>query len=96
MHETRSLGRDHLAMVVVEVSEEDGWSSRAGSDLREKEETGRGEKLKKEQERLRRGSEKKKKTESWVPERKKQRGAKKRGCSGRAVSSKEEGSLPVF
>ena len=61
MHETRSLGRDHLAMVVVEVSEEDGWSSRAGSDLREKEETGRGEKLKKEQERLRRGLEKKKK-----------------------------------
>ena len=30
MHETRSLGPDHLAMMVVEVSEGDGWSSRAG------------------------------------------------------------------
>ena len=41
MHETCNLGRDHLTMVVVEVSEDDGWSSGVGSDLREKEETGK-------------------------------------------------------
>ena len=56
MHETRSLGRDHLAMVVVEASEDDGWSSGEGSGLREKKETGRDKKLKREQERLKRGS----------------------------------------
>ena len=44
MHETRSLGCDHLTMVVVEALEDDGWSSGVGSGLREKEEKEEGRK----------------------------------------------------
>ena len=47
MHETHSLGRAHLTMVVVEASEDDDWSSGGGSSLREKKETGKGRKSKK-------------------------------------------------
>ena len=56
LHGTRSLGHDHLAMVVVEAIKDDGWSSGAGSDLQEKRNEGEAKSLKMEQERLKRGS----------------------------------------
>ena len=56
LHGTRSLGRDHLAMVVVEALEDDGWRSGAVSGLRERRNKGETKSLKREQERLKRGS----------------------------------------
>ena len=57
MHETHSLGCDHLAIAVVEVQRMMVGATKQIATCEGRKKQGRSEKLKREQERLKRGSE---------------------------------------